>query len=124
VINLNFVEPTGKAAARFADLVPRMKEVSPHLARLRKPDEIREIVVTGMPPCVLPPRWVRSGNREIIHLWNGERFVELKANRGQIFGPPCDACSSRASCDGIWRAYADRYGWEEMSAMPRENQSR
>jgi molybdenum cofactor biosynthesis enzyme MoaA len=122
VINLNFVEPTGRAARRFSALVPRMSEVSAQLRRIeRAPASVREVVVTGMPPCVLPARWVRSGNREIIHLWDGASFLELQANRRQLFGPPCRECLSRPTCDGVWEIYARQHGWGEFRARSKLN---
>jgi molybdenum cofactor biosynthesis enzyme MoaA len=122
VINLNFIEPLGRAERRFDALVPKMSTVATEISHLPKPDldaeTLREIVVTGMPPCVLPARWVQSGRRETIFMWDGHAFVELKANRRQIFGPPCAACRWRPRCDGVWKRYIEKHGWAEFGECP------
>jgi len=115
VINLNFVEPTGRAASAFDELVPRMSDVAARLEALPAPAApVRELVVTGMPPCTLPPGFVRFGQREVIYLWDGRDFQRLQPNRGQIFREDCDRCRYRKQCDGVWKGYARTYGWDEF----------
>ncbi len=115
VVNLNYVEPAGKAALAFDRLAPRMSEVAAVVSRIPE-GCCRELVVTGMPPCLLGGAG-RSGLREIIWLFKEGRFVRLEPNRRQVYGPPCDSCLLKNSCDGIWRLYADRYGWSEFSPV-------
>ncbi len=117
VVNLNYVEPAGKAAEAFRRLAPRMSEVAAVLALVPK-DCCRELVVTGVPACVLG-HGPRAGRREVIWHWKDGAFVQLTANRGQVHGPPCETCDARAHCDGVWSKYAHVFGWGEFHPIAR-----
>jgi len=118
VVNVNFVEPAGRAAAHFDDLVPRMSDVAGILDGVRGRLSCRELVVTGMPACLLDhsmePSTAMAGMREVIWMWQGGSFVRLAPNRTQTYGPMCDACPARSFCDGVWLRYVERFGWDEF----------
>ncbi|MCD6497435.1 MAG: radical SAM protein [Deltaproteobacteria bacterium] len=118
VINVNFVEPAGRAAAQFDDLVPRMSDVARSLDGVRDRLSCRELVVTGLPACLLrhgaESGTAMAGMREVIWMWQGGTFVQLVPNRTQEYGPMCDTCPARPSCDGVWIRYVERFGWDEF----------
>ncbi len=117
VVNLNYVEPSGRAARRYGRFAPRMSRVAEVLASVGEA-ACREVVITGIPPCVLG-RGLRPGLREEIWLWRSGRFERLVPNRGQVHGPPCEECVLRQGCDGVWEPYARRFGWDEFRPVRR-----
>jgi len=35
----------------------------------------------------------------------------------RVKGPPCQRCSLCNTCPGVWEAYADRFGWQEIDPL-------
>ncbi len=118
VVNLNFVQPVGRALAAFDGLVPRMRDVAEQLRALPPPPTgVRELVVTGMPDCVLGTQAARPGRREVIYYWDGRDFRKLPPDRGQVKREACRDCVRFEVCDGVFEAYAERFGWEEFPPL-------
>ena len=38
----------------------------------------------------------------------------------KVRGPSCDACAFSRVCDGVWRNYIDRFGWDEFKPVKKE----
>lgn len=36
----------------------------------------------------------------------------------RVKGPPCETCSIRESCPGVWEPYAEHFGWDDMEPIP------
>lgn len=114
-VDLSLAAPNGRCRERL-DLIPRLREAAPwfasaldEAARLGLHFEVME--VCGMPPCILPDR---------LHAFQSVR----KARRrdalppDRVQGPACASCRLGPCCLGVWRRYAEAYGFDELKPIP------
>jgi len=117
---INVVEPTGTALEHFGSVFTRYTELSADVARaLRGFDGDREVIVEGLPLCLCGEFRRSAGVREEIHLLEGERFHALPTDRGHTRAEACEDCRLASRCPGIYAAYAERVGVDELRPVPR-----
>ncbi len=114
-LSFAFVTPQYKAL-EHPELVPRFAETTPHLrAAMRRAVELEQPFVVGsrqgVPPCLLGPFAAWSDVFGIT----AEAGSEDAPQKAQ--GPPCARCRYRAICPGLWRPYAERHGFEELTPL-------
>ena len=119
---LAFVHPVGTAVERFDEVVPRLPSVVEPIAHAREAARAAgmRLVTEGVPLCFLPGMEELAVEAAIP----GTVVVDLdgasldysawREREGKAHGPPCDACSARPRCEGPWREYPERLGWEEF----------
>ncbi len=118
---LAFVHPVGTAWELFDDVVPRLTDVEVPLARARgiaMAANLR-LMTEAVPLCFLrgmedlaveaqiPPTTVMDLEGTLDH-------SEWRVHEGKAKGPPCVKCSARSRCEGPWREYPERLGWDEF----------
>lgn len=119
---LAFVHPVGTAAVEFDSVVPRFGDVVAPLAEARRiaMDAGLTLVTEAIPYCFLHGMEDLAVEGEIpattvvemkgdIYDYSAWRVVEGKAH-----GPQCDTCSMRPTCEGPWREYPAKFGWDEF----------
>jgi molybdenum cofactor biosynthesis enzyme MoaA len=117
-----FVHPTGTAAKEFSAVVPRMAMAAPFIMQgLRVGlDAGRRVTTEAVPYCMLPgyedcvvekyiPRTAVFDAECTISDYTRYRYEE-----GKVKGPDCRYCRHDADCEGPWREYPERFGWEEF----------
>jgi cyclic pyranopterin phosphate synthase len=124
---LAFVHALGSAAADFDDIVPRLSHARPFvLEALGIGDRARVRCMTeAIPLCFLPG--VEDHAAEFViprtRIYDAGRVVEdyteFRLSEGKAKGPVCAACACRDVCEGPWREYPERFGWEEFSPLSR-----
>lgn len=126
---LAFVHALGTAEQNFDDVVPRYRD-------LKGP--LREALLTGerlgmrmmteaVPYCflvglerfvaeeIMPATAILDGGRSIAS------YAEYRWTEGKARGPACATCAFSGRCEGPWREYPERFGWEEfvpVAALP------
>jgi MoaA/NifB/PqqE/SkfB family radical SAM enzyme len=123
---LAFVHALGSAAEHFDEVVPRLSDVAPGVARaLRVGHRGRVRCATeGIPLCFLGdqvehaaewsiPRTRIYDANQVIADYTATRIAEGKAK-----GPPCATCALDSVCEGPWREYPERFGWDEFIPIP------
>jgi len=112
--------PVQRAAFNF-DLVPRAGEVAPVLAQALASAHalgLRAIVpeVCGLPRCVLPSAEAdfAAHEREETQQSTGE---DGTVDRDRAKAPACATCVHDRSCIGVWRRYAEAYGFDEFEPV-------
>lgn len=117
-LSFAFVTPQYKAL-EHPELVPRMSETMPLLRQaMRRAVELGQPFVVGsrqgVPPCMLGPFAAWS---DIFGLTAeaGSEDAPQKVN-----GPACERCRYRRICTGLWRPYAERHGFDELSPIEGE----
>lgn len=124
---LAMVHPLGTAAARFAEVVPRLPEAAPWVKSGLRPGMAAglPVMVEAMTPCLMSGFEAQIAERYIppTRIEDVGRVVpDYKAARvgeGKAKGPPCATCTWDAVCEGPWREYPEAYGWEGF--LPRED---
>jgi hypothetical protein len=77
----------------------------------------------AIPPCVLPgfehhlAEWILPDARiydakSVLDSYAAYRFEEGKAK-----GPRCAECGWYRMCEGTWREYPARFGWDELKPV-------
>lgn len=126
---IDFVMPEENAWAHRRVLVPRLREAAPHLEAAL--DEARRLglplVFRGVPACVMPTHreWDMERYMSIFDVVDlGERSHQHRAGldflRHKASG--CARCAHRRGCLGVYRAYANLYGTDELQPVPRPAQ--
>jgi molybdenum cofactor biosynthesis enzyme MoaA len=67
----------------------------------------------GIPPCVLAPDHLRYSDLTRV----GDQTV-AEDRRKKVRPERCARCRFAASCAGVWRVYAERYGLDELRPVP------
>lgn len=123
-VQFAFVHGLGTAAMTWNDTVPRYAQVAKFLPVAL--DIVRDagisVISEAVPFCFLHgrewaaieprlhPTTVYDGNLEI-----GD-YDRYRHEEGKAHGPPCQQCSWRAVCEGPWREYPEKFGWDEFGA--------
>jgi len=123
-----FVHPVGTAGEDFTRMVPRMAITSPHLkAGLQVGiDAGRPVWTEAVPYCILPghERCVVESTIPRTRVVDGgvtvEDYRDYRLNEGKLKGPDCPRCRWFDECEGPWREYPERYGWDEFVPVPED----
>lgn len=118
---LAFVHPVGTAFDLFDEVVPRLPDVVAPLARAREiaREHGLRLVTEAVPYCFLRGMEELAVEDAIPHTTvvdlDGQiaDYSEWRQAEGKAHGEPCRACSMRERCEGPWREYVDRFGWDE-----------
>jgi len=118
-ISFAYVTPQYKALERLGDLVPRYRDVMPHLKRaIARASELGiEVVVgsrQGVPPCQLDVFMYWS---DVLVSLSGALTEDAPQKQK---GAVCAACRFDLVCTGVWKPYAALYGTDELRAVPGE----
>lgn len=120
---LAFVHPVGTAALEFDAVVPRFTDVVAPLAEARRVamDAGMTLVTEAIPYCFLHGMEDLAVEGDIP----ATTVVEMKGDvydysawrvaEGKSHGPPCAGCAMRPSCEGPWREYPAKFGWDEFA---------
>ncbi len=119
---LAFVHPVGTAGAEFDRVVPRMELAAPYLAEALGVGMKagRRVMTEAVPPCVLPG-WEACIAENIIPrtaIYDAEAtiadYTRYRLDEGKLKGPECPRCVHFDTCEGPWREYPERFGWDEF----------
>jgi MoaA/NifB/PqqE/SkfB family radical SAM enzyme len=117
-----FVHPTGSAFSNFESIVPRMTLIEPYIKKgLDVGIENKKTVMTeAIPYCfmkgyenyiaekIIPDTKIFDYQKIV------EDFTETRRAEGKAKGPNCQNCSYDELCEGPWREYPEKLGWDEF----------
>lgn len=110
-LNFNVVEPLGAAEDRLEEVMPRYRDVlrAAHETGLdfRSP----ALSLSRVPMCAGGYDWFQ----ETWLLREEGKLSAFDPRRAKVQGPPCRECEQAPGCPGVWRRYAEAYGWEEFT---------
>jgi MoaA/NifB/PqqE/SkfB family radical SAM enzyme len=123
-VQFAFVHGLGSAEANWHEVVPRHRDVRRWLPAAL--DFVRwagkDVITEAIPFCVLPGReWaVVEPALPDTTVYDGDVTIadygQYRRESGKLHGSPCERCTWRDVCEGPWREYPERYGWDEFSA--------
>lgn len=119
---LAFVHPVGTAGAEFDAVVPRMELVAPYLAAALDVGLAagRRVMTEAVPACVVPRHaaCIAEGIIPRTAIYDAEGtiadYTRYRQDEGKLKGPECPSCLHFAACEGPWREYPERFGWDEL----------
>ncbi len=117
-----FVHPVGTAGERFDSIVPRMELAAPYgKAALRLAlDAGRRAFTEAIPYCILDgfEECVVEKHIPRTAIYDAEStiadYTRYRLDEGKLRGPRCGACRHSPECEGPWREYPARCGWDEF----------
>lgn len=116
-----FIEPSGSAAFRFDEVVPRYSDVRPYVeeaCRLLEAGSGYEWALHGFPMCRLPGREQFSYDlvrgEEVLGDSDTEDYYRYEQETFRAKAESCSECSFESLCGGPWREYVHRHGWDEF----------
>ncbi len=119
---LAFVHPVGTALELFDEVVPRLSDVVEPIREARSIAKSHGLVLVteAVPLCFLRGMEElavedRIPKTTVIDL-DGQPFdySTWRPAEGKSHGPPCELCVEKFRCEGPWREYPDKYGWDEF----------
>jgi cyclic pyranopterin phosphate synthase len=122
---VDFVMPEENAWAQRRTLVPRLREAAPHLRAAL--DEARRLglplTFRGVPACIMPAHreWDMERYMSIFDVVDlGDRSHQQRTGLDLLRHKPprCAGCRHRRGCLGVYRAYANLYGTNELRPVP------
>ena len=124
-----FVHPIGAAAENFDAIVPRFSLIEPLVVAglevgLRAG---RTVMTEAIPYCFLKGFERFAAERVIprTKIFEGhvtiQDYTRHRLDEGKLKGPACPSCAFFAFCEGPWREYPERFGWDEF--VPRTDLS-
>jgi MoaA/NifB/PqqE/SkfB family radical SAM enzyme len=118
---LALVHPVGTAYERFDEVVPRLSELDAPLraARQAARDRGMTLMTEAVPLCFLRGMEelaveARIPLTTVADLEGRLDYSTWRVHEGKAHGPPCEKCSARSRCEGPWREYPERHGWDEF----------
>ncbi len=126
-MQLAFVHPVGTAGERFAEVVPRLGDVTVALRHARQAAREAgvELVTEAVPLCFLPGMESLAVEARIPRTTvfdsdgSARDYSAWRAGEGKAHGPPCADCAAATRCEGPWKEYPERLGWGEFHPLPR-----
>jgi MoaA/NifB/PqqE/SkfB family radical SAM enzyme len=121
---LAFVHPVGSAGIdrNFASVVPRFELLEPYLRRaLDVGIQAGRVVMTeAVPYCFMKGYEQYIGERIMpsTKIFDAEGVIDeyrdYRLSEGKAKGPLCAQCRFDHQCEGPWKEYSDRFGWDEF----------
>jgi MoaA/NifB/PqqE/SkfB family radical SAM enzyme len=117
-----FIHAIGTAAENLEAMMPRVSLVAPHLRRaltLGGASGVRAYC-EAVPYCHLQGvEWAASERiipqtRIVDADFVLEDYTRFRLEEGKAKGPDCARCTWTGVCEGPWREYPQRYGWQEF----------
>jgi hypothetical protein len=125
---LAFVHPVGTAFELFDEVVARLSDIVEPVrkSRIVAAKHGMRLVTEAVPLCFLDGMLELAVEQHIppttvIDL-DGVAFDYSKWRpvEGKAHGPPCEQCALRLRCEGPWREYVDKLGWDEFKPVRQE----
>ncbi len=109
-------------AVEFDNVVPRFGEVVAPLAEARRVamDAGMTLVTEAIPYCFLHGMEDLAVEDDIpattVDEMKGDiyDYSAWRVDEGKAHGPQCEGCSMRPRCEGPWREYPAKFGWDEF----------
>ena len=125
-----FVHPIGTAGELFASVVARFPMIEPFV---KKGLDVginagRHVMTEAIPYCFMDGYEIYVAERVIprTKIFEGhvtiDDYTEHRLTEGKAKGPRCPECAFDAICEGPWREYPERFGWDEF--LPRADFSK
>jgi MoaA/NifB/PqqE/SkfB family radical SAM enzyme len=126
-----FVHPAGSAFSNFESIVPRMTLIEPYIKKgLDIGIESKKTVMTeAIPYCFMKgyedyvaekiiPETKIFDYQKIV-----EDFTKTRRAEGKAKGPNCQICFYGEICEGPWREYPEKLGWDEFIPIKKDSSS-
>ena len=123
-----FVHPVGSAGDDFQSVVPRLSLAARYVAEGLDLGVAAGVtcMTEAITACFLPGREQHIAERILpeTRVYDAsvvvESYTAYRLNEGKLKGPRCPDCHWYEQCEGPWREYPERYGWDEFVPVTAE----
>ncbi len=122
-----FVHPVGAVSEAFTTVVPRMELLARPLRRALRiglaagarpvTEAVPYCILPGLEGCVIEARI--PATRVVDAGVTVEDYAAYRRHEGKLKGPDCAGCRWFEGCEGPWREYPERYGFDEFRPVYR-----
>jgi MoaA/NifB/PqqE/SkfB family radical SAM enzyme len=124
-LNFSNFHPVGSSMFALGATLPRLSDTRPYLlqAIAYALEMGKAVTLEGFPYCSVSEYMnlrLDNDDRNIKMLMRGmviENYDKFMDAQMRIFGPPCDNCSVRTLCGGLYPEYVRYHGWTEFAAV-------
>lgn len=120
-----FVHALGNAADNFESIVPRLEMTEPFV---KKGLDIgisadKQVMTEAIPYCFMRgyEKYVAEKiipDTKIFDFGKIDHdFTQTRRNEGKKRGPACPQCAFYQECEGPWREYPEKFGWQEFKPI-------
>lgn len=120
-----FVHPIGNAYKNFFNIVPRLTIIMPYVKQgllIGKKagipaftEAIPYCFMRGFEDCIaenIIPSTIIVEPESVV-----EDYTQVRRNEGKAKGDVCIKCKLNHLCEGPWKEYPEKYGWEEFTPV-------
>jgi MoaA/NifB/PqqE/SkfB family radical SAM enzyme len=127
-----FIHPRGNAYKNFEEIVPTLKEILDYIPKtiiIGKTHEISHFVMRYIPLCYMLgvgyesylSEYESKNRLKEEHVGPEFKDLDVEENRrkhGRVKGKQCKACKYDKICEGVFKEYAEKRGFEELVPLP------
>lgn len=122
-INISNLHPVGSGYFAIDSMSPGAEDIRRKLLPVvkRLMDANARITLEGFPLCTVVPYEdisIELDRREIRMMYQGavyDNYDQFMDSQCRTYGPPCQECSLKGKCGGVYKEYAERRGWTEFA---------
>lgn len=122
---LAFVHALGTAADNFDEVVPRYGDIRPYVKEALSIgiDAGLFVMTEAIPYCFMSgfedyvAETLIPSTAVIDAEWVVEDYTQYRLTEGKAKGPQCQECIRNPQCEGPWREYPERFGWDEFQPV-------
>lgn len=124
-VNISAIHPMGKAFRKFYEVTPRYSEIIQYVKKAVNMVVKRNIPITleAFTSCVLGEYdrymidWNENNYKMQFHSEVIENYREFMTLEMLRTGQACTKCIKREFCGGVYKEYANFYGWDEFFSI-------
>lgn len=126
VKHLHFVSliPDGRAAKNYRELAPKFSEVAGYLHKVLDKSsggEDLDFSIRNIPHCFMERYREFLDLEENLEFWDENKKIEESDMIDKKTKPEkCNSCKYDSVCGGVWKKYAEEFGFEELTPQTKE----
>lgn len=127
-----FIHPRGNAYKNFDEIVPSLREVLDYIPKtiiVGRMHDIKHFVMRYIPFCYMLgvgyesylSEYESKSRMKEEHVGPEFRDLNVEKNRrehGRVRGKQCKACKYYNTCEGVFKEYAEKMGFDELVPVP------
>lgn len=121
-INISAMQTGGSAVKSLDFLLVSYTEAKPYIAEaVAAADSLKlKVTLEGFPLCALwgieryQVDWTAQRLKLLYRKMVIDDYNKFLTETIRAYGAPCEECTKRETCTGVYKEYASKYGWDEF----------
>jgi len=126
-----FVHALGSAAKNWDEIVPRFRDIEPFVKEGLQVgiDAGVRVMTEAIPLCILSgyeryaAEFIIPRTKVFDANWTVDDYTKFRITEGKAKAESCRSCRHDPYCEGPWREYPERFGFEEFVPVPKPGAS-